>query len=135
MASTTAWHGIPMAAEARTAHAAAAVLLAVALLLAHAAPAGAQDTPDMLAAMRDHLPPVPSDVGGRDALAPALRADIPTFRLEAHRWHQEPAQRFVDIHGRRIAEGGVVGRELWLREVRADGVVMQFRDAFFFDPR
>ena len=89
----------------------------------------------MLEAMRGHLPPLPAEVGGRDALPPALRADVPAFRIEAHRWHQDPSQRFVVIHGRRIAEGDVVDRDLWLREVRVDGVVMQFRDAFFLDPR
>ena len=112
-----------------------AIGLAATLLLGTPIPTTAQDTPEMLAAMQAHLPPVPAEVPARDALPATLRADIPAFRLEVHRWHADPAQRFVMIHGRRIEEGGVVDRDLWLREVRADGVVMQFRDAFFFHPR
>jgi hypothetical protein len=112
-----------------------AATLAIALVLGTATGAVAQDTPEMLAAMRNHLPPVPAEVPARDALPSELRADIPAFQLEVHRWHADPAQRFVVIHGRRIEEGGVVDRDLWLRVVRADGVVMQFRDAFFFHPR
>ena len=98
-------------------------------------PAAAQDTPEMLAAMRGHLPPVPEAVPPRGDLPAAVRGDIPAFRIEMHRWHADPAQRFVVIHGRRIEEGGVVDRELWLRAIRADGVVMQFRDRFFLQPR
>ena len=110
-------------------------LLATTLVLGMAAQAPAQDTPEMLAAMQSHLPPVPAEVPARDALAPELREEIPAFRLEVHRWHADPALRFVMIHERRIEEGGVVDRDLWLREVRPDGVVLQFRDAFFFHPR
>ena len=109
-------------------------LLVLVLLAGAAVPALAQDTPEMLAAMQGHLPPLPAEIPARDALAPALRADIPPFRIEVHRWHADPALRFVMIHERRIEEGGVVDRELWLREIRADAVVMQFRDAFFLQP-
>lgn len=112
-----------------------AFALAAALVVGSAAPASAQDTPEMLAAMQDHLPPIPAEVPARDSLPPELRADIPPFRLEVHRWHADPALRFVMIHERRIEEGGVVDRELWLREIHADGIVLQFRDAFFFHPR
>ena len=88
----------------------------------------------MLAAMQAHLPPIPAEVPARDALPAELRAEIPPFQLEVHRWHADPALRFVKIHSRRVEEGGVVDRELWLREIRPDGVVMQFRDAFFLHP-
>ena len=110
-------------------------ILVVCIAGATLLPATAQDTPEMLAAMRGHLPPVPEAVPLREALPAELRADIPPFRIEVHRWHADPAQRFVVIHGRRIEQGGVVDRELWLREVREDGVVLQFRDAFFLQPR
>jgi hypothetical protein len=95
----------------------------------------AQDTPEMLEAMRSHLPPIPAQVPLRDALPPELRTAIPEFRLEVHRWHDDPAQRFVTIHDRRIEESGVVDRDLWVRAIRPDGVVFQFREAFFFQPR
>lgn len=109
---------------------ACAVVMAVAI-----PPAIAQDTPEMLAAMQAHLPPVPERVPARDALPAALRAEIPAFRLEVHRWHEDPSLRFVMIHGRRIEEDGVVDRDLWLRRIQPDGIVLQFREAFFFQPR
>lgn len=97
--------------------------------------AAAQDTPEMLAAMQAHLPPVPERVPARDALPVALQAEIPAVRIAVHRWHADPALRFVMIQDRRIGEGDVVDRGLWLRRVERDGVVLQFRDAFFFQPR
>jgi hypothetical protein len=57
------------------------------------------------------------------------------FNIDMHRWHADSAQSFVLIDGRRVEHDGVAGRELWLREVRVDGVVMQFREHFFFHPR
>jgi hypothetical protein len=105
------------------------------LMVVAMAPAIAQDTPEMLAAMQAHLPPVPEQVPARDALPAALRAEIPAFRLEVHRWHEDPALRFVMIHGRRIEEDAVVDRDLWLRRIQPDGIVLQFREAFFFQPR
>ena len=110
-------------------------LLAAIALIGTAMPLAAQDTPEMLAAMRAHLPPIPDEVPERNALPEALRAELPTIALETHRWHADPAQRFVILHGRRIEEGGVADRDLWLRQIRPDGAVFQFRDAFFFQPR
>lgn len=107
--------------------------LAAALLLA--LPLTAQDTPEMLAAMRAHLPPVPDEVPERMELPEELRRGIPTVILDVHRWHDDPAQRFVVVDGRRIEEDGVAGMNLWLRRIRKDGVVMQFGDTFFFQPR
>lgn len=107
----------------------------VLVTIAVAGGAMAQDTPEMLAAMQAHLPPVPGVVPARGDLPDGVREAIPAFRIEAHRWSADPALRFVLVHGRRIEEGGVVDRELWLRQVRADGVVLQFRDHFFFQPR
>lgn len=91
----------------------------------------AQDTPEMLAAMRASLPPVPEHPPEFDALPPALRQQIPPIRIQGHRWHADPALRFVQIGGRRVTEDGVAGQELWLRQIRADGVVMQFRDTLY----
>ena len=109
-------------------------VLAAVLVLAHTA-SPAQDTPEMLAAMGRALPPVPAEVPARDALPAALRQQLPPLRIELHRWHADPAERFVRIDGRRIAEGGVAGQELWVRQIRVEGVVLQFRDRFFLQPR
>lgn len=110
-------------------------LLMTAAMFGIALPLAAQDTPEMLAAMRAHLAPLPDDIPEREALPPALLAQLPATVLETHRWHADPAQRFVILRGRRIEEDGVADRDLWLREIRPDGAVFQFRDAFFFQPR
>lgn len=110
-------------------------LLLALCLVATATALPAQDTPEMLAAMRSHLPPVPDEVPTRDELPADVRVQLPPLAIETHRWHDDAAQRFVILHGRRVEENGVVDRDLWLRRVRPDGVVLQFRDHFFFVPR
>jgi hypothetical protein len=109
------------------------LLLAV-WLCCTAVAAAAQDTPEMLAAMRTMLPPLPEHVPAWEELPAELRRQVPAFRIEVHRWHADPAERFVQVAGRRVDEGGVVGQELWLRAVRADAVVMQFRNHVFVWP-
>jgi hypothetical protein len=89
----------------------------------------------MLAAMRGMLPPVPADVPHRDQLPDEVRQSLPTVVVQSHRWSEQPSERFVMMQGRRIDESGVIDRDLWLREVRPDGVVLQFRDVFFFQQR
>jgi general secretion pathway protein B len=93
------------------------------------------DTPETLAAMRALLPPLPAEIPHWDELPPDVRKELADFRIGMHRWHADPAQRFVVVEGRRVAEGGVLGQELWLREVRADAVVLQFRDQIFLRER
>jgi general secretion pathway protein B len=110
-------------------------LLAVGTLFGVPAVGDAQDTPEMLAAMRASMPPVPEQVPTREELSPTERADLPTLRVDMHRWHANPAERFVITGGRRIAEGGVAGQELWLRQIRPDGLVLQFRQTFYLQPR
>jgi hypothetical protein len=112
----------------------ASLLAASVWLAGGVAGVAAQDTPEMLAAMRSAMPSIPAQVPAFDALPDDVRRQVPLFRIEVHRWHADPAQRFVQIGGRRVAEDGVAGQELWVREVRADAVVMQFRDWFFVQP-
>lgn len=109
--------------------------LALVLLPGAATPLVAQDTPDMLAAMQAHLPPLPDTVPARDDLPEALRAALPAISFDTHRWHATPAERFIIFRGRRVEEGGVVDRDLWLREIRPEGAVFRFHNAFFFQPR
>jgi hypothetical protein len=97
--------------------------------------APATDTPETLAAMHALLPPLPAEIPHWDALPAETRAALADLRIEMHRWHADPAQRFVMMAGRRIEEGGVIGQELWLREVRPDGVVLQYRNLIFQRPR
>lgn len=91
----------------------------------------ATDTPETLAAMQALLPPLPADIAAWEDLPPEVRAELAHLRLESHRWHADPAQRYVVVGGRRVEEGGVLGQELWLREVRQESAVIQFRDRFF----
>lgn len=93
------------------------------------------DTPETLAAMNALLPPLPADIPAWESLPPETRAELAAFRIEVHRWHADPAQRFVMVGGRRVDEGGVLGQELWLREIRPDGVVVQYRKLFFLRAR
>lgn len=88
----------------------------------------------MLAAMRAAMPAVPEVVPAWDELPAAQRAEIPELKIGMHRWHREPAERYVLIGGRRVGEGDVAGQQLWLREIRQHGIVLQFRGAFFFRP-
>ena len=106
-----------------------------------AAPAAAQDaapstdTPETLAAMRALLPPLPAEIPAFETLPADVRGKLANFRLETHRWHADPAQRFVVVDGRRVEAGGVLGQELWLREIGPDRVVLQYRDTIFWRAR
>lgn len=108
-----------------------AVALALVLALGASAEAGAQDTPEMLAAMRAAMTPLPETIPAWDELPADVRAQVPALEIGMHRWHADPAERFVLIGGRRVNEGDVAGQQLWLREIRRDGLVLQFGDSFF----
>lgn len=95
----------------------------------------ATDTPENLAAMQALLPPLPADIPAWESLPSETRQELAAFRIEVHRWHADPNQRFVMVGGRRVDEGGVLGQELWLREIRPDGVVVQYRKLFFLRSR
>ena len=98
------------------------------------AAAVAQDTPEMLAAMRAAMTKVPDTVPTWEELSADVRAQVPPLEIGMHRWHADPAERFVLIGGRRVNEGDVAGQQLWLREIRRDGIVLQFGDVFFLRP-
>jgi hypothetical protein len=101
------------------------------LLLAPLAGAMAQDTPETLAAMQAMWPPLPAEIPAWESLPAEVRQELAALRIEVHRWHADPAQRFVMVGGRRVDEGGVLGQELWLREIRPESVVVQYRKLIF----
>jgi general secretion pathway protein B len=68
-------------------------------------------------------------------LAYAVRKDIPQFNLSMHVFAADPPARFIVVDGERKAEGDVVKEGLVLREVRTDGIVLEFRGQRFFYPR
>ena len=110
-------------------------MLALSLTLAlSSAAAVAQDTPEMLAAMRAAMTKVPDTIPAWEELPAEVRAKVPELEIGMHRWHADPAERFVLIGGRRVNEGDVAGQQLWLREIRRDGLVLQFGDVFFLRP-
>jgi len=68
-------------------------------------------------------------------LAYSVRKDIPQFNLSMHVFAADPAARFIVVDGERKAEGDAVKEGLVLREVRTDGIVLEFRGQRFFYPR
>jgi general secretion pathway protein B len=68
-------------------------------------------------------------------LAYSVRKDIPQFNLSMHVFAADPAARFVVVDGERKVEGDTVKEGLVLREVRTDGIVLEFRGQRFFYPR
>ena len=68
-------------------------------------------------------------------LAYSVRKDIPQFNQSMHVFSADPAARFIVVDGERKAEGDAVKEGLVLREVRTDGIVLEFRGQRFFYPR
>jgi general secretion pathway protein B len=63
------------------------------------------------------------------------RKDLPTLVLSMHVYAADPVQRFIVVDGDRKAEGEMLKDGLALREIRPDGVVLEFRGQRFFYPR
>lgn len=66
-----------------------------------------------------------------ESLPFATRQAIPALKVSLFVFHQDPNRRFVIVNGARLQEGGVVGEETWLREIRQDGAVFEFRGERF----
>jgi general secretion pathway protein B len=65
----------------------------------------------------------------------ATRKDIPALELSMHVYSSDPKQRFVVIKGDRHVEGDEVASDLVLREIRQDGLVLEYKGQKFFFPR
>lgn len=65
----------------------------------------------------------------------ATRKDIPALDLSMHVYSSDPKQRFVVIKGERHVEGDEIGSDLTLREIRQDGLVLDYKGTKFFFPR
>ncbi len=63
------------------------------------------------------------------------RQGLPALKMSVHFYNSDVARRFVIIDGQRLNEGGVMGQELWAREIRPDGVVIEYRGVYFLLPR
>jgi general secretion pathway protein B len=77
----------------------------------------------------------PSDVPLYYELPFNVRKDLPTLTVSMHVYAAVPAQRFVVVDGERKAEGESIKEGLTLREIRSDGIVLEFRGQKFFYPR
>jgi general secretion pathway protein B len=68
-------------------------------------------------------------------LALPTRQALPALVLSMHVYHADPARRFALINDERVAEGSPLGNDLNVREIRPDGVVLEFRGERFLLPR
>jgi general secretion pathway protein B len=65
----------------------------------------------------------------------ATRKDIPALDLSMHVYSADPKERFVVLKGDRHIEGDEVAQDLILREIRQDGLVLEYKGQRFFFPR
>lgn len=65
----------------------------------------------------------------------STRKDLPALDLSMHVYSADPKQRFVVMKGDRHIEGDEVGQDLILREIRQDGLVLEYKGQRFFFPR
>lgn len=65
----------------------------------------------------------------------ATRKDLPDLTLTMHVYAPDPHERFVVIKGERHIEGDDLGSGVILREIRADGMVLDFKGTRFVYPR
>jgi general secretion pathway protein B len=65
----------------------------------------------------------------------ATRKDLPDLALTMHVYASDPHERFVVIKGERHIEGDDLGDGVILREIRPDGMVLEFKGTRFVYPR
>ena len=100
-----------------------------------AAPKPVEPAPATPAAPAAPVAPAAPAVTQYYELAYSVRKDIPQFNLSMHVFAADPAARFIVVDGERKVEGDAVKEGLVLREVRTDGIVLEFRGQRFFYPR
>lgn len=61
----------------------------------------------------------------------ATRQAMPAMKISMQVYHQDPSRRFIIVNGARLQEGGVIGTELKLSDIRPDGIVLEFRGERF----
>ncbi|HEY6986486.1 MAG TPA: general secretion pathway protein GspB, partial [Rhodanobacteraceae bacterium] len=102
-------------------------------------PSGKTDTATAPAATGTATPVKPAAAGSALPtvweLPFATRKELPAIDLSMHVFAADPKQRFVVIKGERHVEGDEVGQDLVLREIRQDGLVLEYKGQAFFFPR
>ena len=106
-------------------------------------PEAAPPQPHPDAALQRHpettLPPAATvsklDVPTYYDLPFATRKALPQLSMSMHVYTADPKQRFVILDGARMVEGDATTDDVTLREIRPDGVVLEFQGQRFFFPR
>ncbi len=65
----------------------------------------------------------------------ATRKDLPEIQLTMHLYSPDTRERFVVVKGERHMEGDDLGDGLVLKEIRPDGMVLEFKGQKFLYPR
>ena len=65
----------------------------------------------------------------------SVRKSLPELRLSMHVYMADPSRRFVVLNDSRLTEGEKTNDEIFVREIRPDGVVLEFQNQRFFYPR
>ncbi len=97
-------------------------------------PQAGQPHPD--AAASQQVPGTPKlDVPAYYDLPFATRKALPQLSMSMHVYAADPKQRFVILDGARMVEGDTTTDSVTLREIRPDGVILEFQGQRFFFPR
>ena len=65
----------------------------------------------------------------------AVRKDLPPLALTMHVYSSVPTERFVVVEGERRVEGEDLAEGVVLRQIRSDGIVIDFKGQRFLYPR
>lgn len=65
----------------------------------------------------------------------ATRRELPAMQLTMQVYSDDPGKRFVILNDVRQTEGAELGKGLYLREIRQDGLIMEVDGTRFFYPR
>jgi general secretion pathway protein B len=65
----------------------------------------------------------------------ATRKALPQLSMSMHVYAADSKQRFVILDGARMVEGDTTTDRVTLREIRPDGVILEFQGQRFFFPR
>ena len=79
--------------------------------------------------------PVASSAQPYAELPFSVRKSLPELKLSMHVYAADPAHRFVVLNDSRLTEGEKTTDEIFVREIRPDGVVLEFQNQRFFYPR
>ncbi|MGH8121694.1 MAG: general secretion pathway protein GspB, partial [Rudaea sp.] len=80
-------------------------------------------------------PPADAPVPSIDDMPYSLRKELPDILISMQVYSPDATRRFVVVDGDRKVEGDTIKDAVALREIRANGVVLEFHGQRFFMPR